>query len=82
MHVPQTQWHPMYSWLLLAGLHCYGPQRTQNYELLPKWRQGAKRPSCLDLVTRLRKQLAEHPQTFATGSAPPTYQTMLGAAAA
>jgi hypothetical protein len=72
----------MYSWLLLAGLHCYGPQRTQDYEPLPKWRRGAKRPSCLDLVTLLRKQLAEHPQTFATGSAPPTYQTMVGAAAA
>ena len=72
----------MYSWLLLAGLHCYGPQRTQDYEPLPKWRRGAKRPSCLDLVTLLRKQLAEKPQTFATGSAPPTYQTMVGAAAA
>jgi hypothetical protein len=72
----------MYSWLLLAGLHCYGPQRTQDYEPLPKWRRGAKRPSCLDLVTLLRKQLAEHSPTFATASAPPTYQTMVGAAAA
>ena len=72
----------MYSWLLLAGLHCYGPQRTQAYEPLPKWRRGAKRPSCLDLVTLLRKQLAENPRTFATGTAPPTYQTMVGAAAA
>jgi DDE superfamily endonuclease len=72
----------MYSWLLLAGLHCYGPQRTQDYAPLPKWRRGAKRPSCLDLVTLLRKQLAENPQTFATASAPPTYQTMVGAAAA
>lgn len=72
----------MYSWLLLAGLHCYGPQRTKDYEPLPKWRRGAKRPSCLDLVTLLRKQLAENPHTFATGSAAPTYQTMVGAAAA
>jgi hypothetical protein len=72
----------MYSWLLLAGLHCYGPQRTQDYEPLPKWRRAAKRPSCLDLVTLLRKQLAEQPHPFATGSAPPTYQTMVGAAAA
>jgi hypothetical protein len=72
----------MYSWLLLAGLHCYGPQRTKDYEPLPKWRRGAKRPSCLDLVTLLRKQLAENPHTFATASAPPTYQTMVGAAAA
>jgi hypothetical protein len=72
----------MYSWLLLAGLHCYGPQRTQDYQPLPKWRRGAKRPSCLDLVTLLRKQLVQNPPTFATGSAPPTYQTMVGAAAA
>ena len=72
----------MYSWLLLAGLHCYGPQRTQDYAPLPKWRRGAKRPSCLDLVTLLRKQLAENPQTFATASTPPTYQSMVGTAAA
>ena len=72
----------MYSWLLLAGLKCYGPKRTQAYEPLPKWRRAAKRPSCLDLVTLLRKQLAENPMTFATANAPATYQTMVGAAAA
>lgn len=53
----------MYSWLLLAGLKCYGPRRTQVYAPLPKWRRGAKRPSCLDLVTLLRKQLADNPLT-------------------
>jgi hypothetical protein len=72
----------MYSWLLLAGLKCYGPTRAEVYEPLPKWRRGAKRPSCLDLVTLLRKQLAEKPTKFATGEAPPSYQTMVGAAAA
>jgi hypothetical protein len=72
----------MYSWLLLAGLKCYGPTRTQEYEPLPKWRRGAKRPSCLDLVTLLRKQLIEKPVKFTTGHAPPTYQTMVGTAAA
>jgi DDE superfamily endonuclease len=72
----------MYSWLLLAGLQCYGAKRTDVYEPLPKWRRGAKRPSCLDLVTLLRKQLAEKPVKFATAQAPPTYQTMVGAAAA
>jgi hypothetical protein len=72
----------MYSWLLLAGLQCYGPRRTAVYEPLPKWRRRAKRPSCLDLVTLLRKQLAENPTTFATGHGPPTYQSMVGAAAA
>jgi hypothetical protein len=72
----------MYSWLLLTGLECYGPKRTEVYEPLPKWRRAAKRPSCLDLVTLLRKQLAEHPVAFATAKAAPTYQTMVRAAAA
>ena len=72
----------MYSWLLLAGLHCYGPTRTNHYEPLPKWRRGAKRPSCLDLVTLLRKQLADKPPKFATAEALPTYQSLVTAAAA
>lgn len=72
----------MYSWLLLAGLKCYGPTRTGVYAPLPKWRRGAKRPSCLDLVTLLRRQLSEKPVKFATAKAPPTYTTMVGTAAA
>jgi hypothetical protein len=72
----------MYGWLLLAGLKCYGPTRTAVYEPLPKWRRGAKRPSCLDLVTLLRKQLADHPVKFATAKAPATYPMMVGSAAA
>ena len=72
----------MYSWLLLAGLKCYGPKRTQVYAPLPKWRRGAKRPSCLDLVTLLRKQLVEKPLKFPTAEAPATLQNMVGTAAA
>ena len=72
----------MYSWLLLGGLACYGPTRTQEYEPLPKWRRGAKRPSCLDLVTLLRRQLTEQPVPFAAGQEPPTSQVMVGTAAA
>ena len=72
----------MYSWLLLAGLVCYGPTRTSEYALLPKWRKGAQRPSCLDLVTLLRRQLVEKPIKFATGKRPPTYEMMVQAAAA
>ena len=72
----------MYSWLQLAGLKCYGPTRTEVYEPLPKWRRGAKRPSCLDLVTLLRKQLAENPVAFATAKTPATYPMMVGSAAA
>jgi hypothetical protein len=72
----------MYSWLLLAGLKCYGPTRTEDYEPLPKWRRGAKRPSCLDLVILLRKQLAEKPVKFPTAEAPATFKSMVGTAAA
>jgi len=72
----------MYSWLLLAGLQCYGPKRTSAYEPLPKWRRGAKRPSCLDLIALLRKQLVEQPVKFDTGNTPPNLQTMVTAAAA
>jgi DDE superfamily endonuclease len=72
----------MYSWLLLAGLKCYGPTRTEVYEPLPKWRRGAKRPSCLDLVALLRKQLTDTPVKFPTAEAPATHQTMVGTAAA
>lgn len=72
----------MYSWLQLAGLKCYGPTRTEAYEPLPKWRRGAKRPSCADLVTLLRKQLTEKPVKFPTAQAPATAQVMVGTAAA
>jgi hypothetical protein len=72
----------MYSWLLLAGLECYGPTRTSVYSELPKWRRGAQRPSCLDLITLLRKQLQEESIRFPTAQAPPTHEVMVQAAAA
>jgi hypothetical protein len=72
----------MYSWLILTSLECYGPGRTEDYLPLPKWRKGAKRPSCLDMVTLLRQQLAKRGTHFATGSHPPCFQTMTEAAAA
>lgn len=72
----------MYSWLILSGLQCYGPDRTADYLPLPKWRTGARRPSCLDLVTLLRRQLAQTRTHFATGRSPPCSQTMVEGAAA
>jgi hypothetical protein len=72
----------MYSWLLLAGLKCYGPTRTDVYEVLPKWRRRAKRASCLDLVNLLRRQLAERPPQFATATKPVGYESMVRQAAA
>lgn len=50
-----------YSALLLAALLTFGPKRTEAYATLPKWRRNAKRPSCLDLITLLRKEMHEHP---------------------
>lgn len=51
-----------YSALLLASLMAFGAERGAAYEALPKWRRKAHRPSCLDLVTLLRKEMAEHPE--------------------
>lgn len=51
-----------YSALLLAGLMTFGAQRGAAYASLPKWRRRAQRPSCLDLVTLLRKEMVEHPE--------------------
>jgi hypothetical protein len=54
-----------YSALLLAALRTFGAERGKAYPQLPKWRRNARRPSCLDLVTLLRKEAAEHPELLA-----------------
>lgn len=46
-----------YSALLLAGILCFADKRGSDFVALPKWRHGAKRPSCLDLVQILRREL-------------------------
>ena len=51
-----------YSAILLASLIAFGAQRGAAYAPLPKWRRKAHRPSCLDLVTLLRKEMVEHPE--------------------
>lgn len=48
-----------YSALLLAGILCFNDIRKDTFMILPKWRRNAKRPSCLDLVQLLRKELLE-----------------------
>jgi hypothetical protein len=50
-----------YSALMLAALKVFGAARGVAYAQLPKWRRNARRPSCLDLVTLLRKEAAESP---------------------
>ena len=47
-----------YSALLLAGLQVFGDRRPEDFPALPKWRRNARRPSCLDLVTLLRQEVA------------------------
>jgi len=49
----------IYSLIHLAGLLEYGPGRTADYVPLPKWRRNAKRPSLLDLLSLLRKEILE-----------------------
>jgi hypothetical protein len=51
-----------YSAMLLASLIAFGAERGAAYEPLPKWRRKAYRPSCLDLVTLLRKEMAQNPE--------------------
>ena len=51
-----------YSALLLAAIKTFGPERNDAYAPLPLWRKNAKRPSCLDLITLLRKEMDEHPE--------------------
>jgi hypothetical protein len=51
-----------YSALLLASLETFGAERGRVYAQLPRWRRNARRPSCLDLVTLLRKEMTEQPQ--------------------
>jgi hypothetical protein len=72
----------LYSLLLLAGLKCYGTDRGPAFEALPKWRRGAKRPSCLDLVTVLRRQLEERKRDISPLMTRPSYETMTLSAAA
>ena len=50
-----------YSALMLASLIAFGAERGKAYAELPKWRRKARRPSCLDLITLLRKEMAERP---------------------
>jgi hypothetical protein len=71
-----------YSALLLASLEAYGATRNEAYRLLPKWRRKSQRPSCLDLVTLLRQQWHERPQTAAALQAHSSYQQMILSAAA
>jgi len=71
-----------YSALLLASLIAFGAERGLAYAALPKWRRNAKRPSCLDLITLLRKEMAEQPEMLAAYGVEPSHRAFVAAAAA
>lgn len=71
-----------YSALLLAALKAFGAARGQAYAALPKWRRSAKRPSCLDLITLLRKEATEHPELLADLGIQHSSSQLIAAAAA
>ncbi len=71
-----------YSALLLASLLAFGAARGAAYAELPKWRKNAKRPSCLDLVTLLRKEVTEKPGQLAELGLNPRPDGLVSSAAA
>ena len=71
-----------YSALLLASLQAFGAERGEAYAPLPKWRRSAKRPSCLDLIALLRKEMIEHPEQTADLDLQPSFDRFTKAAAA
>jgi hypothetical protein len=71
-----------YSALLLASLIAFGAERGAAYAALPKWRRKAYRPSCLDLITLLRKEMAEQPALLKKFEVKVTERQLIRAAAA
>lgn len=71
-----------YSALLLAALQTFGAQRGTAYAALPKWRRHAHRPSCLDLITLLRKEMVDHPELVKEFDVTLTDRALTGSAAA
>ncbi len=71
-----------YSALLLSSLIAFGAERGAAYAPLPRWRKHAKRPSCLDLIALLRKEMVEHPEITANLNLKPTAERFTTAAAA
>ena len=71
-----------YSALLLASLQAFGAERGEAYAQLPRWRRKARRPSALDLITLLRKEMTQQPQLLAPFGFAITDQALVHAAAA
>ncbi len=61
----------VYAMMLLAAQKAYGSERGMAYVPLPKWRKGARRPSCLDIISQLRREMEARPdklENFASQS--------------
>jgi hypothetical protein len=71
-----------YSALLLASLQAFGAERGTAYAELPKWRRSARRPSCLDLITLLREEMAQQPDLLKPFGFQITNSALVQAAAA
>jgi hypothetical protein len=71
-----------YSALLLASLLAFGAERGKQYAELPKWRRNARRPSCLDLITLLRKETVQQSEQLASLRSEITDSGLVQAAAA
>jgi hypothetical protein len=71
-----------YSALLLAGILAFGPDRGDAYPQLPKWRRNAKRPSCLDLIAVLRREMTENQTILQELNLSPDLKTLVITAAA
>jgi hypothetical protein len=71
-----------YSAMLLAALKAFGPGRGDRYAALPRWRAGARRPSCLDLAALLRKDAQQNPALLQTLGFQTSSTQMIAAAAA
>ena len=56
--------------------------RGAAYAELPKWRKHARRPSCLDLTTLLRKEVTENPDLLAALDLNPSSDGLVSGAAA
>lgn len=67
---------------MLASLQAFGAERGAAYAQLPKWRRNARRPSALDLITLLRKEMVLKPDLLAPFGFQITDQDLLRAAAA
>src|ERR1051325_4430109 len=70
-----------YSALLLAGIQVFGDVRGDTFPALPKWRRNARRPSCLDLITLLRQQVAAAADSEALPAPIPSNQLLSAAQA-